>query len=762
VTTPLDALVASLRDAATYNTSAEASPEAVVWCDANSEFVALLPTLRERLPELLTYGDFNLSVRSGPAVWLRAAAVGAIEAVRWPEGVTPILYVPGIGRETLKGAEDCPASLQALVWFTVAGSLFGHVNGKDWTLRGFLAAERGSLKLAVADDANTRTALAHAALRFCTRPVEELRGKRWDADQLNALLAPDLAADMLDWIDGVFAEGADAGRFAGFAALAEKELKFDPRKLSPQDAARRLSRREGRWADVWTRFAATTGYPGVVRHLGFEDPGSLFDHSENRGSYPKLNLHAETSLRDALRKLQDRPVADGRRELLALEKEHAWRLDTVWAKRGEAPLAAALAHLARVARARPLPSHDGAALAEAYVLEGAAIDQEAMSALAAAPREVDREAVTAALRALYLPWVEQNAVALQELVRAGKVRLPGTDTDKKLEANTILFVDGLRMDLAAALVKVLAAEGVTAKLNWCWSGFPTVTATCKPMVSPVAGKLSGPATTADVLPVAPDGKPATKPVLFKLMQSDGWGTENELLPDGKLWAETGRFDEEGHALGARLADRLTAGVRDAADRVLQLARMGRSIRIVTDHGWLLMPGGLPHAALDVSLVEFNGKRTRCAMVKPNATTSYLQVPWSWNAEVSIAAATGARSFYAGYEYAHGGISPQECILPVIEIEAAARPRGRVSIRELKWEGLRLRVEVVGGADLRVDLKLGVETSGASLLKGERVLDESGRTSILVSDEHERYAACLVVIDDKDHIVAHRALTIGGD
>ena len=28
-----------------------------------------------------------------------------------------------------------------------------------------------------------------------------------------------------------------------------------------------------------------------------------------------------------------------------------------------------------------------------------------------------------------------------------------------------------------------------------------------------------------------------------------------------------------------------------ADRALQLVRAGRSVRIVTDHGWLLMPGG---------------------------------------------------------------------------------------------------------------------------------------------------------------------------
>ena len=204
MTTPLDALVAALRDAASYNAAAEAPPEAVVWCDANREFAPLLPALRERLPELLTYGDFDLETRTGPAIWLRAATVGAVSSISWPKDVIPIIYLPGVGRETLKGAEDCPALLQPLVWFTVAGSFFGHVNGKDWTLRGFLAAERGSLKLSIADDAATRAALAHAALRFCTRPVEGLRGKRWDADQLNVLLAPDLAADMLDWIDGAF------------------------------------------------------------------------------------------------------------------------------------------------------------------------------------------------------------------------------------------------------------------------------------------------------------------------------------------------------------------------------------------------------------------------------------------------------------------------------------------------------------------------------------------------------------------------------
>ena len=158
MTTPLDALIAALHEAAAYNAAAEAPPEAVV-CDAGQEFLPLLPLLRERLPELLTYGDCEPSSRSGPSVWIRGAIARAIPGVTWSDDSVPIIYLPGLGRDVLKGAEDCPRLLQPLVWFTVAGNLFGHVNGKDWTLRGFLAADRGALRLSIADDVATRVAL---------------------------------------------------------------------------------------------------------------------------------------------------------------------------------------------------------------------------------------------------------------------------------------------------------------------------------------------------------------------------------------------------------------------------------------------------------------------------------------------------------------------------------------------------------------------------------------------------------------------------
>jgi hypothetical protein len=758
VTTPLEELACALTDAASYNPATEAAPEAVLWCDAGREFASLIPALRDRLPQLLTFGLYDPATRTGPAIWLRTAVSRAVPEAAWPDGTVPILWLPGVGRETLRGAEDCPPSLQLLVWFTIAGCFFGHVNGKDWTLRGFLAAERGRLKLDIADDAESRAALAHAAPRLCAKPLAELRGRHWDAGALHLLLAPDLPADMLDWIDGRFDPAADRGRFEAFATQSGLQLGFDPRKLSRQDAVRRLARREKPWAQVWSRFAASAGdgYAGVIRLLWDESPpAELF---ADKSAYPAANAGAEEKLRTELLKLANASLAEAKARVIALEREHAQRRVTVWARRGDAPLAVALEHLAQIADAHPLPAQDANALAEAYSGTGWRTDWAAIQALAAAPRETDRAAVSAALCTIYAPWLEEGAIALQELARSGKLPWP---KPAKPQTMTLIFVDGLRLDLARSLVAILEAEGAKASLSWTWSGFPTVTATCKPLVSPVATALRGPAESDDLLPVTAEGKPAAKPVLFKTMAEAGWATTDTLLPEGRLWTECGRFDEEGHALGARLAERIRTGLRDVADRVLQLARAGRAVRIVTDHGWLLQPGGLQQAPLESGLLAPQGKRSRCARVKPGAPTTYMQLPWTWNPAVYVAVARGARSFLAGQEYAHGGISPQECVLPIITVAPLAVHKP-VTITKLRWEGLRLRIEVAGGADLQADLRLGSETSGPSLLKGPRVLDDSGKTSILVDDTHEGQTACLVMLADDGTVRAHRVVKVGED
>ncbi len=756
ILTPLNALIATLEDAASYNANAEVPPRAILWCDPGREFQSLLPLLRERLPQLLTLGDYDPATRTGPAVWLRVAADRLAKDITWPENKLPILYLPGHGREVLRGAEDCPLLLQPLVWYTLTGCLFGHVNGKDWNLRGFLSADRGNLRLDIAEDAATKEALRHAATRFCTQDVQSLRGKRWDSGALHALLAPDLSADMLDWMEGILIASQDEGRFAAFSGLAIKELKFDPRKLSRQDAAHELVQLKGNWKQVWQRFERSTGYAGVVQLLRSETPLGLF---ADKAPYPRLNEECEIQLRDALKALSSLNEGEAKAQIIALDLDHAWRRDTVWSKRGEAPLANALAHLAIIAKAKALPPQDGMAFGQAYQDWGASIDWAACQASAIATRQVDREAVTVALRAIYLPWLEDGANALQNLVQEGKVRLA---SPKRYQgADTLVFVDGLRMDIAQALVALLADEGIPAKLSWVWSGFPSVTATCKNLASPIADSFVGPSEPAELVPETAEGKAVIKSVLYKALESSGWKTQPTLLPSEKLWIETGRFDEEGHALGAALVDRLTGGLRDVADCIIKLVRNGRTIRIVTDHGWLLMPGGLPSAALDPGLVETKGKRYRYALIKSAAQSSYLQVPWSWNEKVFVAAATGVRVFLLGEEYAHGGISPQECVLPVLEIDATSATPS-VSIQRASWEGLRLRVEISGGADLKVDVRLGESTNGQSLVKGGRVLDADGRTAILVSDEYDKNPACLVVLNDDGNVLAHRRLIIGGD
>ena len=70
-------------------------------------------------------------------------------------------------------------------------------------------------------------------------------------------------------------------------------------------------------------------------------------------------------------------------------------------------------------------------------------------------------AVAAALRAIYLPWLDEGAAALQELVRNGKVKFSQPEPIDP-DVTTVLFVDGLRMDIAQQLVEMLRKDGFKA------------------------------------------------------------------------------------------------------------------------------------------------------------------------------------------------------------------------------------------------------------------------------------------------------------
>ncbi len=257
MTTPLAALIQTLRTAGDYDPRVEAPPEAVLWCDPNREFAPLLPALRRAMSNLLTLGDYDPAHRRGPAIWLRAALGRAIPAITWKDDAPAILYLPGIARETLRAAEDCPQHLHLLAWFVVGGALFGHANPKDWTLRGFLSSKPayGGLGLDVAQDEATREALATAATKLFEMPLAELQSRRVDAPWLLTLLVPDLEDDTLAWLGGGLTPQTDPARFAAFQARAKAELRIDPAKIAPTTAAARMLRQENGWGRVWDRFA---------------------------------------------------------------------------------------------------------------------------------------------------------------------------------------------------------------------------------------------------------------------------------------------------------------------------------------------------------------------------------------------------------------------------------------------------------------------------------------------------------------------------
>jgi hypothetical protein len=236
VTTPLNDLADTLLACGAFASGAEASPEAIVWCDPNAEFIPILPALRSRLPNLICLGAYDAATKTGPALWLRAAAARQLAAIDWPETEPPVIYLPGQGRDVLRGAEDCPAELQPLVWFAVTGAFFGQPKqARDWTMRSFLAAQGSPVGLEVPDDKATREALPRAAARLFGEPLNSLRGRRLDAAALNGLLVPDPLSDMLRWMDGALTPDADPARFEAFAALAAKALV--PRITDPRNTA---------------------------------------------------------------------------------------------------------------------------------------------------------------------------------------------------------------------------------------------------------------------------------------------------------------------------------------------------------------------------------------------------------------------------------------------------------------------------------------------------------------------------------------------
>lgn len=765
----LRAVAAEVRAAGEYNRNEQIEPAAILWPDKERQWEPLLPQLRAVLP-LLTLGPYDPAARSGPSYWVRCALARTLEDVDLPVGEPAVVYLPGVARADIRAVDECPAELQPLAELQYRGVIWTHKNGRDWTVAGFLSSADGGLGIDVAGDNETREALLRARVALADVPLSRLRREApLRASFFNTLMIADVPRALLRWLDDpeVFRTSLMPGIWDAFRGICVADYGFDPETGGALIAASLLGTREGAWPVVWERFAESPrAYPGIPARLraAHRQPQlPLFYHPD---SWPDENERREAELRHTLAALRDQHPDAARVALRDLEAHHGPRRSWVWGELGEAPLATALRHLHDLAAttARPLGGATITAIATTYTAHGWQADDAALRALAAVSRQEDSDAVAAAIEALYRTWLEASATEFQAAVRSeqpayGAAAPPPPSTPP---GTCLLFSDALRYDVAQRLAGLLQQRGLSPSLSWGLAALPPVTSTAKPAVAPVASQLRG----ADDFNTAVQatGSKVTAEMLRRLLAMAGYqdlrGTATG-DPSGRGWTELGEIDAYGHEHGVRLARHVVQEVADLAERVEALLAAGwQRVVIVTDHGWLLLPEGLPKVELPAHLTEV--RKGRCARLKPNADTGLQTVGWRWDEHVNVAIAPGIGCFEAGKQYEHGGLSPQECIIPVLTVVAATVVES-VAIEAIVWRGLRcraiLRHAPVGAV---VDIRLQPGSPATSLVARPARPDDDGLAAPLVEDDDYLGRDVYVVVLSESGAVLTQQPTIVGE
>ena len=298
---------------------------------------------------------------------------------------------------------------------------------------------------------------------------------------------------------------------------------------------------------------------------------------------------------------------------------------------------------------------------------------------------------------------------------------------------------------------------------------PTVTATAKPVASPAHPDCGSTDAAEDFAPaIKATGQKSNAQRLRNLMKEAGVLV---LLPEDSQmpasaekggWSEVGQLDSLGHKLGARLVTQINTEVETIADRVMELLHAGWArVKVVTDHGWLLMPGGLRRDDMPKYLTET--KWSRCAVVKGESATDMPTYAWHWNPHVRVASPPGVGSFATNTEYSHGGVSVQECVVPELTAERGAE-RASAKIRSISWRGMRCRIAVESNmAGLKIDLRLNWKQPATSIVAAVKDVEGDGETSVVVKDDaNEGMAAAVVVLDANGQVLDQKTTTVGGE
>jgi hypothetical protein len=113
-------------------------------------------------------------------------------------------------------------------------------------------------------------------------------------------------------------------------------------------------------------------------------------------------------------------------------------------------------------------------------------------------------------------------------------------------------------------------------------------------------------------------------------------------------------------------------------------------------------------------------------------------------------------------YAHGGLSLQEMLVPVLELRPRATAIPKALNLTVAWK--RLSCQVDAGQTLpghRVDVRLRPHDPTSSVADGGKPF-ATGSARLLVTDaDHEGASATIVVVDSQGEVVYKVATEIGG-
>lgn len=761
-----DKVIQALKQAQNHNSHLMVRPEVILWPDAENQWVDIIALLQNDLPQLLVYGTYEPTARTGPAIWIKCMLAKVLPEADWGIDVIPIIYLPGISKADLRNIENAVFNFQPLIEYQYTGALFLQENGKEWSVLAFLENSSIGLGLKVSKDAATKDAL-RKTLPTIFQNADALYGRTFiDADFLNNLSFPDIIPSILKWM----CEGEphltkmDTGKREVFISICQSQYGFGPDYKNIRAIAEKLGAQKGAWKNIWQLYtAAPHKYLPIERLLRLGKPDDLYPIPEE--SWPQVNEQKEEALAEGLQNAASADLSQALAQLRKLENEHALRRDWVWAELGYAPLVKALQYLLPMAEKSTETFASGTIqeIEAYYTTNGYSVDQLMRKSLAAVKTEKDKKIVKALIQLFYQPWLENITNKFQKLIKENAAVF--TSQIAAVETETfVLFVDAFRYELAEEFSKRLQKNKLVVSLEANWSAIPSLTPTAKANVSPIANIVSTESNIAEFRPQLNNGKDLLTPVFREALANSNFkfvANHSDIAGEGKYWQEIGDIDTKGHEEQADIVKRIEELFDQIQEALYVAFEKGiKRIKIVTDHGWLLLPGGLPKTQLNAGLAET--RWGRCALIKEGAHTDLLHLPWRWNSSVFIAYAPGISFFKANQEYAHGGISLHECLVPTLIIQNPNTRNVNGKVKEIKWVNLKCTVqssEALPGYSIDIRTKYSdAETS--IVLSKNRILKDNIVT-LMVDDSAEAQAATVVLLDENGVILDKKPTTVGG-